>query len=145
MVHLTREKGTKMSKKKKIVFASVFAVILVIAAIAAGALNNRVTQGGKKEFQIEIVSERDGYSEITDHKSDAEYLGEFLRTFEGCEWQESDYGIYITGFNGMQEDLDNQYWWCVSVNGQSSVTGADEIPLLDGDVYNFTLMQGWEW
>ena len=22
-------------------------------------------------------------------------------------------------------------------------TGADEIPLLDGDVYNFTLMQGW--
>ena len=134
-----------MNKKQKITLVSVFALILVIAAVAAGMLNNHAAQDGIKEFQIAVVSERDAYSETTEHKSDAEYLGEFLRTLEGCEWQESDYGIYITGFNGMREDLDNQYWWCVSVNGQSSVTGADEIPLSDGDVYNFTLMQGWEW
>lgn len=43
----------------------------------------------------------------------------------------------------MMEDLDHQYWWCVTVNGEPSPTGADEIPLLDGNVYNFTLKQGW--
>jgi len=59
------------------------------------------------------------------------------------QYEESDYGIYITGFDGMEQDLDNQYWWCVSVNGQTATTGADEIPLQDGDVYNFTLTQGW--
>lgn len=131
-----------MNKKQKLTLVSVFAAILVIAAIAAGILNDHAAQAGMKEFQMEVVSERDGYSETMEYKSDAEYLGEFLRTLEGCEWQESDYGIYIIGFNGMQEDMDNQYWWCVSVNGQSSVTGADEIPLMDGDTYNFTLKQG---
>lgn len=132
-----------MNKKQKIILVSVFAVILVIAAIAAGVLNYRETQTGKKEFQVEIVSDRDGYSETEECVSDAEYLGEFLRTMEGCEWQESDYGIYIKSFYGMQEDMDNQYWWCVNVNGESSTAGADEIPLADGDKYSFTLMQGW--
>ena len=87
--------------------------------------------------------QRDGYDQTTDCKSDAEFLGEFLRTFDSCEYQESDYGIYVTGFDGMKEDLDNQYWWCISVNGEAAVTGADEIPLQDGDTYNFTLKQGW--
>lgn len=132
-----------MNKKQKITLVSVFAAILVIAAIVAGALNYRETQAGKKKFQVEVVSDRDGYSETKEYVSYAEYLGEFLRTMEGCEWQERDFGIYITGFDGMMEDTDNQYWWSVSVNGESSMTGADEIPLTDGDVYNFTLMQGW--
>ena len=122
-----------MTKKQKITLLSVFIAVVVVIGVIAGVLNYRATQAGKKEFQIEVISERDGYSETTD----------FLRTFEGCEWQESDYGIYITGFDGMQEDMDNQYWWSVNVNGESSMTGADEIPLQDGDTYSFILMQGW--
>ena len=133
-----------MSKKQKITLVGVFAAILVIAAVAAGALNYRAAQSGMKEFQVEIVSERDSYAQVETYRSHAEYLGEFLRTLEICEWQESDYGIYITGFDGMQEDLENQYWRCVFLNGESSMTGADEIPLADGDVYSFTLKQGWQ-
>ncbi len=142
-VSLVGRKGEKMDKKQKIILASVFAAVIVIAGILAGVLNYRATQEGRKEFQVEIVSERDGYSDSKTYKSDADYLGEFLRTLDSCEWEESDYGIFIKGFDGMMEDYDNQYWWCVTVNGESSMTGADEIPLLDGDVYNFTLMQGW--
>lgn len=132
-----------MTKKQKITLVSVFAAVLIIVAVVAGVLNYRATQEGMKEFQVEVVSERDSYSEITDCESDAEFLGEFLRTFEGCEWQDSDYGIYVTGFHGMSEDVDNQYWWMISVNGESAMTGADEIPLQSGDVYTFTLMQGY--
>ena len=132
-----------MTKKQKITLVSVFAAIIIVIGVVAGVLNHRATMDGMKTFQVEVISERDNYSETTDCKSDAEYLGEFLRTFEGCEWQESDYGIYITGFNGMQEDMDNQYWWCVIVNGESSTVGSDEVPLQDGDVYTFTLKQGW--
>lgn len=132
-----------MSKKKKITLISVFVVVVVVAAIVAVVLNQKSTTAGVKNFKVQIVSERDGYDQTTDCKSDAEFLGEFLRTFEGCEYQESDYGIYVTGFDGMKEDLDNQYWWCISVNGEAAVTGADEIPLQDGDTYSFTLKQGW--
>ena len=132
-----------MTKKQKITLVSVFAAVVVIIAVAAGALNYRATQAGLKRFQIEVVSERDNYSEITDVKSDLEYLGEFLRTFEGCEWEEAEYGIYITGFNGMEQDMDNQYWWCITVNDEESMLGADETPLQGGYKYTFTLTQGW--
>jgi len=132
-----------MTKKQKITLVSAFAAIIIVIGVIAGVLNYRATREGMKEFQVEIVSERDSYSETVDCKSDAEYLGQFLRTFENCEWEESDYGIYLKGFDGMLEDIDNQYWWCVSVNGEGAMTGADEIPLMNGDVYNFTLMQGW--
>lgn len=131
------------SKKQKILCVAIFAAVLVIAGAAAVILNTRQTQAGVKQFQIEVVSERDGYEKTTDCQSDAEFLGVFLRTFEECEWKEGDFGIYITGFDGMSEDMDNQYWWCVMVNGESATTGADEIPLEDGVTYNFILKQGW--
>ena len=134
---------TKMSKKKKITLISVFVAVVAVAAIVAVVLNQKSTIAGMKNFKVQIVSERDGYDQTTDCKSDAEFLGEFLRNYSDCEYQESDYGIYVTGFDGMKEDLDNQYWWCISVNGEAAVTGADEIPLQDGDTYNFTLKQGW--
>lgn len=134
-----------MSKKKKITLISVFVAVVAVVAIVAVVLNrkNTSTTDGMKNFKVQIVSERDGYDQTTDCKSDAEFLGEFLRNYSGCEYQESDYGIYITSFDGMEEDLGNQYWWCISVNGEAAVTGADEIPLQDGDTYNFTLKQGW--
>lgn len=132
-----------MTKKQKITLVSVFATILVVIGVIAGVLNYRSTQAGVKEFKLEVVSERDGYLEVTDCKSGTEYLGEFLRTYESCIWEDSTYGIYIKGFDGMMEDIDNQFWWCVTVNGESVMTGADEIPLADGDTYTFTLMQGW--
>ena len=90
-----------MTKKQKITLVSVFAAILVVIGVIAGVLNYRATQAGMKEFQVEVVSERDGYLEITDCKSDAEFLGEFLRTYESCVWEDSTYGIYIKGFDAM--------------------------------------------
>ncbi|TCL57209.1 uncharacterized protein DUF4430 [Kineothrix alysoides] len=131
------------TKKQKIMLVAVFAIIVAAVGIVAGVVNYRVTQEGVKHFQVVVTSERDGYSETTECKAEEEYLGNFMRTFEGCEWQDSDYGIYITGFDGMEEDIDNQYWWCVMVNGESATIGADEIPLKDGEIYSFVLMQGW--
>ena len=132
-----------MTKKQKITLLSAFIAIVAAIGVLACILNYRATQEGMKKFMLEVVSERDNYSEITDCKSKAEYLGEYLRTVEGIVYEDSDYGIYIKGFDGMLEDIDNQYWWCITVNGEDIMSGADQIPLLDGDVYTLTLMQGW--
>lgn len=132
-----------MNQKKKITIIAAFAAIIVIAGIGAALLNARQTQEGIKHFQVEVISERDGYSQITECESTEEYLGLFMRTFEGCEWQDSEYGTYITGFDGMQEDLDNQYWWCITVNDETNNLGADQVPLEEGSKYTFTLVQGW--
>lgn len=132
-----------MTKKQKITLVSIFLVILIAVGGIAGLLNYRETQEGTKKFQVEVISERDNFSQISECKAEVEYLGEFIRTFEECEWEESEYGIYIIGFYGMQQDLDQQYWWCITVNDQEVSLGCDSIPLQDGDKYTFTLMQGW--
>ena len=132
-----------MSKKTKAIIVAGFAVV-VIAIIAVFALTKGkdVTKGGKS-FTIEIVSERDSYNSSVKVESDLEYLGEYLRTMDNCKYSESEYGIYVQGFDDMMEDMDNQYWWCINVNGEMASTGADEIALKDGDTYSFVLKQGW--
>lgn len=132
-----------MSKKQKVTLVSVFVALLVVIGVIAAALNYQKTQAGVKHFQVEIISERDDYSSITECKSSEEFLGQFMRTFEGCEWEDSDYGTYITGFHGMQQDLDNQYWWCITVDDQENNLGVDLLPLTEGTKYTFTLTQGW--
>lgn len=131
------------TKKQRITLIAAFAAVLAVVGIIAVVLNYRVTEEGVKHFQVAVTSERDNYFKIIPCESEEEYLGDFLRNYEECEWIESDYGIYIMGFDGMLEDIENQYWWCVMVNEESATTGADEIPLQDGNTYNFVLMQGW--
>ena len=132
-----------MNNRQKWTLTAAFLLLLILAGAMAVFLNQRAVYEGVKQFQIEVISERDEYSEIMDCKSSEEYLGQYLRTMEGCEWQDAEYGLYITGFYGMSEDLSRQYWWCVYVNHEDSTLGADAIPLADGNIYTFRLMQGW--
>lgn len=133
----------KISRKKSILIAAVFLIILIAAGIAAVMLNRKETAAGGKKFTLELISERDAYQSTTEYASDEEMLGSFLRTLDFVEYEDSTYGIYVKGFYDMKEDTDNQYWWCLSVDGEDSVTGADEVLLKDGSVYTFTLKQGW--
>lgn len=131
------------SKRRKVVLGVFLAVVLVLGC--AGAVANRMqVQEGAKDVTLEMKSERDAmYEEVFVEDVEYDTLGELLRTLDYCEWTESDYGFYITGFYDCMEDIDNQYWWCVTVNGEQATKGVDEIPLQDDDVYLFDLKQGW--
>ena len=133
-----------MNKKQKVTLVVAFAAVLSVIGVIAAVLNYQETQAGKKTFTVEIVSERDGFSEKEECTSEAEYLGDFLRSYEPCIWENAAYGFYLKGFYDMEEDMDNQYWWCVMIDGESAMTGAEEIVLEDGVTYSFVLMQGWE-
>ena len=132
-----------MTKKQISRIIAAFAAIIVIVTAVAIFLNVRETQEGTKKFQVTIHSERDGYDETTSEKSDLLYLGEFLRTMDGCQYDESEYGLFITGFHGMEQDFGAEYWWLVSVNGEGALIGVDDIPIIESDVYSFTLVQGY--
>lgn len=136
-----------MSKKLKTVIIVVFCVLL----LATGGLifglkiskNKEVSQNaGNKTFTVIIQSDRDSFSKTDTVTSDDEFLGQYLRECGQCSYEETDYGIYIHGFYDYMDDMDNEYWWSITVNGESAVTGADEIVLKDGDEYRFELMKG---
>jgi hypothetical protein len=62
---------------------------------------------------------------------------------DGCQYDESEFGMFVTGWHGMAQDFAEEYWWNVAVNGEDAMVGVDDIPLLEGDVYTFTLMKGY--
>ncbi|MCR4788411.1 MAG: DUF4430 domain-containing protein [Lachnospiraceae bacterium] len=139
-----------MSKKTKIIIVGIFVVVvLAVIGLTAGLKAGKKaaaaadTPAGGNSFTIEIRSERDNFEEKIECSSDLENLGAFIRTLDKFTYSESEYGIYVQGYDGMMEDMDNQYWWCISVNGEMASTGADEILLKNGDVYSFDLKQGW--
>lgn len=131
-----------MSKKAKI--GSVAALVALIAIMVVVAVVNKGTSDkGEKTVTIEVISERDGLNESETISTDYENVGEILHDLDYCSWEESSYGTYVTGFYDKMEDIDNQYWWCFIVNGETSVNGVDSQPVADGDVYTFQLVQGW--
>lgn len=134
-----------MKKMNKRVLAVVVAFVLVLGAVFAVSmvLNHKEYNENLKEIQLEIVSERDDYSKVESIETECESLGDLLRTLDYCVYEESTYGIYVHGFHEMRDDTANQYWWCLTINGESSMYGADETPLEDGVTYTFTLVQGW--
>lgn len=132
-----------MSKKKKIVIVAIVAVLVLGAGIAGFLLNRAKTNSDLKNFTIVVQSERDGIDQKIECKSDLGTVGEYVRTMEECTWEDSDYGTYITGWFGCEQNLDEQYWWSFEVNNQMSENGVDLVALEDGAEYEFILVQGW--
>ena len=131
-----------MNKKAKII--SVVALVALIAVMVVVAVVNKPSSSeGQKTVTIEVISERDGLNESETISTDYETVGEILHDLDYCSWEESSYGTYVTGFYDKMEDIDNQYWWCFIVNGETSMNGVDSQPVADGDVYTFQLVQGW--
>lgn len=131
-----------MNKKTKIISAVVL-VVLIAAMVVVAVVNKPVSGEGQKTVTIEVISERDGLNESETISTDYETVGEILHDLDYCSWEDSSYGTYVTGFYDKMEDIDNQYWWCFIVNGETSMNGVDSQPVVDGDVYTFQLVQGW--
>ena len=98
---------------------------------------------GEKSIIVQINSERDGYSFEESYSTNEEYLGTFLDSEGLIGFTESQYGRYITSAKGYEAKDDEQSWWCISVNGESAMTGVDEIVINDGDTYSLELKIGY--
>lgn len=131
-----------MNKKTKIISVVVLVVLIAVMVVVV-VVNKPVSGKGQKTVTIEVISERDGLNESETISTDYETVGEILHDLDYCSWEDSSYGTYVTGFYDKMEDIDNQYWWCFIVNGETSMNGVDSQPVVDGDVYTFQLVQGW--
>lgn len=135
------EKNMKNNKKKVALLACLF--VAVVAIFGAIYFITRPTGSeGSKNFTLEVVL-ADGSS--TEHKvsTDAEYLGEALLSEGLIDGSTSEYGLYVTTVNGVEADSANQEWWCLTINGEMSMYGVDQVPVTDGEHYEFTLTVGW--
>lgn len=131
----------KKNTKKIAILAVVF--LAVIAIIGAIIIATR-PQGtdGKKSYTLEVILS-DGASKSHQLTTTEEFLGAALREEGLITGSESDYGFFVTGVDGTEADSSNQEWWCLTIDGDISNYGVDEVPVTDGGHYEFTLTVGW--
>ena len=129
----------KNSRKKLI------GLFVVIAIILAGVVFFTKPAGNEnlKSVTIEIISERDEVNEKTKYETELEFLGELLIEEDLVEYSNSEYGMFITGVDGMLSDDTQQYWWSISVDGKMAEMAADQTVLTEGSTYTLELQQGY--
>ena len=123
----------------------ILAAALVILCAAAGILfqmNKPETVTGTKNIDV-IVIHADQTENTFSYETNAEYLGEVLLENELAEGDITDYGLFISTVDGETADNSKQQWWCITKGGESVTTGADNLPIADGDCFELTLMEGY--
>ena len=123
----------------------ILAAALVILCIAAGILfqmNKPETVTGTKNIDV-IVIHADQTKNTFSYETNAEYLGEVLLENKLAKGDITNYGLFISTVDGETADSSKQQWWCITKGGESVTTGADSLPIIDGDQFELTLMEGY--
>ena len=123
----------------------ILAVALVILCIGAGILfhvNKPETMAGTKTVDI-IVIHADKTENTFTYQTDAEYLADVLLENELVEGDMGSYGLFITTVDNETVDESKQQWWCITKGGERVNSGADALPVADGDQFELTLMEGY--
>lgn len=123
----------------------ILAAILVILCITAGILfhtNQPETIAGAKEIDV-IVIHADKTENTFTYQTDAEYLADVLLENRLAEGETGSYGLFITTVDGETADDSKQQWWCITKGGERVNSGADTLPVADGDQFELTLTEGY--
>lgn len=124
-----------MNKKKLYFFAAgVFIALLVVLGLV-WKQNAPVPVVGEKHITVEVIH-KDGSSREFTYHTDTEYLGPVLEEAGLISGTEGEFGLYVNTVDGETADFSvDQGWWCLMHNGETAQTGADTLPIQDGDTF----------
>ena len=128
--------------KKKII--AILAVVIAFVLLYAGYQTFLAPKGteGSKEVTIQIVAEKEEIEETFTFKTDHEFLTDLIKEKQeelGAIMESSDFGTMIKGMMDYTADESNNEFFLIQVNGEDAMVGTDDIPIQDGDSYNFIL------
>ena len=131
-----------MNKNKKTLIAVAVLLVLVIGALLIWNANKPAAQVGGKAIVLEVVH-GDGSSKDFSIRTDAEFLRGALEQEGLIAGSESEWGLYVLTVDGETADEAQEQWWCLTKDGEMSMTGVDDTAIADGEHYEFTLTTGW--
>ena len=123
----------------------ILAGFLIVLCIAAGVLfhiNKPETTAGAKEINV-VVIHTDQTENTFTYQTDAEYLADVLLENKLVDGDMGSYGLFITTVDGETADDSKQQWWCITKGGEQVNSGADALPIADGDQFELTLTEGY--
>ena len=147
------ENETKKAGAKKALWW-IIGIVLVLAllcvvALKVPAVRSAIGMGEKTSFSLSVTT--DGSNVIFE---DTVTAGEGESLFDvmkrtvtdngGVVYQDSEYGPFITGICGYDQDPDTGKYWTYTINGEYAMVGASEYYPAEGDKVNFDL-SAMEW
>ena len=116
--------------------------IAVVALVAVAALMLGVffltrgeTAEGVKRITVTVVH-KDGSEKVFRCRTEEEYLGPVLLEEKIVEGEMGQFGLYIHYADGERAVYEqDKAWWGLYQNGESCVTGADQVVIRDGDAF----------
>ena len=98
---------------------------------------NSEDNGYEKSFVFEVV-DKDGNKQQTTIETNGQYVGKVLQELELIKGEQGEFGIYIKEVNGIVADYDiDGTYWAFYVDDVMSMTGADQVEIVDGATYSF--------
>lgn len=127
------------AKTKKLLLAL---VCLLAAALVIFLITRPETFAGKKNVTVTVVF-ADGSEKVHQCTTKGKFLIDAIQDFVTGE--DSSYGYFITGVDGVEADSANEEWWCLyDGNGEMLMTGASETPIKNGDSYKIVFTVGYD-
>ena len=129
-------------KNKKMILIAV-ALLTCVAAMLGIFLGTRPeTVTGTKTITVTVVH-KDGSEKVFTCPTEEEYLGKVLVNENIVVGNYGEFGLYFDTADGEKADwnVDNG-WWQVFIGEEAAITGADQIPIADGDTFKLVYTIG---
>ena len=122
-----------MTKNKKLILASVAAVLVLAALVVVWLVFGAGTSQGSKSVTIEVVNKA-GVTTTYNVRTDAEYLRGVMDEADGLTFVEEN-GM-VMSVNGETADyMVDQSYWALYIGDAYCNYGINEQPVADGDVF----------
>ena len=129
-------------KNKKMILIAV-ALLTCVAAMLGIFLGTRPeTVTGTKTITVTVVH-KDGSEKVFTCATEEEYLGKVLVNENIVVGGYGEFGLYFDTADGEKADwnVDNG-WWQVFIGEEAAITGADQIPVANGDTFKLVYTIG---
>ena len=121
--------------------AALLLALLMTVTVFAGC-GQSGGSGDKKTVSV-TVTHKDGSTKDFTYETTEEMLGPALVSEKLIEGEEGQYGLFVKPVDGYTVDESNQEWWCLTVDGETAMTGIDSTPIEEGKKYGLVLTVGY--
>ena len=129
-------------KNKKLILIAVALIACVAVMLGIFVVTRPETVAGSKTVTVTVVH-KDGSEKVFTCHTDEEYLGKVLVNENIVVGNYGEFGLYFDTADGEKADwnVDNG-WWQVFIGEEAAITGADQIPIANGDTFKLVYTIG---
>ena len=126
-------------KNKKIWIAAIALIVLVAIMAGVWLATRPKAEEGVKTITV-TISHKDGTDKTYTWQTEAQTLAEAMNE-KGLLGEDFD-GMYYTVDGETTDYSVDQSWWCLNVNGEMAMEGANTIVINDGDDFHWVYTIG---